>query len=349
MKISVIIPTNRYGGFDITFSGLGKQSFDNHDFEVIIIDDFVENRKEECISFVKKYNIKNFLYLRPKPNYWRSNTTIANPRNTGLIYAKGELVVCIDDYTWIPPRFLEQHWNTYCDGYCMVGKTNVVTYVQEQERNCDNIDKLPQPKVDKGSNLNTFNGCSQFMVNIATFNVSDTRGNDNKKDCGGGWFYTCNASAPLDKIIQVNGFDEEFDLTRQTDIGLGLMLETVGCKFYYKTDIQCIAYHMDHMIIEQFMKDKHLKIPKYKVVTYDDIRNREVKDTYPDEIQLVPKEKYNTTHDGAWGLIEHRIRTKCSYANIVNGIKIFDLKEERTKIGTGENKLKKGDKKAHIY
>jgi glycosyltransferase involved in cell wall biosynthesis len=334
MKISIIIPTNRYGGFDITFSGLGKQTFDNDDWEVIIIDDFIENRQDECISIAKKYDIKNLLYLRPKPHYWRSNTLISNSRNTGLVHVKGKLIVFLDDYMWVPPRFLEQHWNTYRDGYCMVGKTNAVKYVQGNIENIE-IDKLSMPVVNRDITYkDTFEGCSNFMINISKFGVSDTRGNQDMKNCGAGWFYTCNASAPLDKIINVNGFDEEYDLTRQVDIGLGLMLERVGCKFYYKTQASdCVAYHMDHMPVEQMMKDKNMKVKRYKNITYDELRKRGTIESNIDEIQLVPKEKYNTQYDGAWALNEYNTRIKKIYANIANGKKIFDLKEERRKIG----------------
>lgn len=336
MKISVIIPTNRYGGLDITFAGLGRSTEWSSDWEVIMIDDFVEDRKDKCLYFAKKYDIKNVIYLRPKKGYWRSNTPIANSRNTGLIYAKGELIVFIDDYTWIPSKFLEQHWKVYNEGYCMVGNAKVVVYTEEKDRDdklLNNINKLPSPIVNKNTKLDMFDGCSQFMKNIALFNIADTRGNKDIKDCGGGWFYTCNTSAPLEKIIQVNGFDEEYDLTRQVDIGLGLMLERIGCKFYYKTCPECTAYHMDHIPVEKIMKDKGMKTKRYKDITYDELRKRRTIESNPDEKQLVLKERYSTTHDGAWGLNEDRIRKRTIYANIINGKKIFDLKEERRKIG----------------
>lgn len=335
MQISVIIPTLRCKGLDITFTSLGRQTFNSDNWELIVIDDFLEDRKHEYDYYANKYAIKNFLYLRPKIGYWRSNIPRSNSRNTGLVHANGELIVFIDDYTWVLPKFLEQHWKVYNDGYCMVGKANVVQYINEEERKeklLDSIDKIGIPVVDTKLDISS-SDYSIFMKNIVLFNVGDTRGDNDVKNCGGGWFYTCNSSIPLTKIIEVNGFDEEFDLALEEDIGLGLMLERIGCKFYYKICPDCTAYHMDHTHIDKIMKNKNLKRLKYKNITYEELRRRSTIDSNPDEIQVVLKEKYGTRYDGAWGLHEHRMRVKLSYANIVNGDKIFDLREERKRIG----------------
>lgn len=325
MKISLIIPTNRYGGFDITFSGLGKQTFDNNDWEVIIIDDFVKNRKNECLDIAKKYGVGNILYLSSKPNYWRSNSLISNSRNTGLIYAKGELIIFSDDYVWFTPKLIEEHWKIYKEGkYTLIGGGHSVKYNPEK---IDEINKLPSSD-DKDDVENAIIRVGIYYSHLPTF--MDTRTPNNVENCGGGWFYSFNVSAPLNKIIEVNGFDEEFDLTREEDVDLGLRLEKVGCKFHYISNENTNIIHMDHRRVD---KDKNLFNNKYKEITYEDLRKRNVVESNKDEVQLVLKEKYGTNYDGSWGLHERRRLNNSFYANIVNGVKIFDLKEERKRIG----------------
>lgn len=308
------MPTNRVGGFNLTFSALKNQSLDHDEWELLLIDDY-KDREKLAFEHAETHGVRNLKYLRSKPNYWRSNRLIANARNTGLCFADAELVVFVDDYIWFPPKFLEEHWKVYkrTQGqYTMVGGSKAVKYAPNQ---IQDVDKLPLPEV-------TDNIEGAFIRNIAQFKVSDTRGNGQLKDCGGKWLYTCNSSAPLKKIIEINGFDEEFDLTSEEDIDLGLRLERVGCKFWYRPNYNCTIFHMDHRPLDKY------KVYRYKEITYDQLRRRGTLESNPDEIQLVLKEKYEVQYDGSWGLHE-RNRKRPPYAN--EGI--FNLKEERQKRG----------------
>lgn len=314
MKISVILPTNRPQGPLYALHSLSKQTFDNEHFELLIIDDYREDREGLILHTAKNLDLRNVKVLRSKPNYWRSNRLIANARNTGLIHCDGELVVFLDDFCWVPPRWLEEHWLTYQRTlYTMIGAGKAVKYIPNKY---ERLDLLPPPNV--GGNVE-----GAFIRNLAQFKVSDTRGSLSMRDCGGGWFYTMNASAPLEKIVEVNGFDEEYDLTSEEDIDLGVRLERAGCRFFYRPDHDCTVFHVDHREVDAEMK----KLPKkYSEVTYDELRMRGVTDAYPDEIQLVLKEKYGVKYDGSWGLHE-RNKRKPQYA--VN--EYFSLKEERMK------------------
>ena len=311
MKISVILPTNRPQGPMYALYSLSKQTMPKEDWELLIIDDY----REDLIMYTAElFDLQNISVLKSKPSHWRSNRLIGNARNTGLIWAEGELIVFLDDFCWVPPRWLEEHWLTYQrTPNTMIGAGKAVKYIPDRY---DDLDKLPLPDVG-----NKVEGA--FIRNLAQFKVSDTRGPNSKRDCGGGWFYTMNASAPLDKIVYVNGFDEIFDQTSEEDIDLGLRLERAGCKFFYRPDHDCTVFHVDHREVDAEMR----KLPKrYKEVTYDELRRREVLDSEEDEVQLVLKEKYGVKYDGSWGLHERNRRRP---PNVVN--EYFSLKEERMK------------------
>ena len=130
MKISVILPTNRPNGSLYAIHALSRQTFSPKDFELLIVDEDREVWKE---SLGKLFDLPNVKVLKSKPNHWRSNRLIGNARNTGLIHAEGELVVFLDDFCWVPPRWLEEHWITYQRGpYTMIGAGKAVKYIPDK-------------------------------------------------------------------------------------------------------------------------------------------------------------------------------------------------------------------------
>ena len=315
MKVSIVLPTNRPQGHEYALRALSKQTFPQDDWELIIVDDYYEDRRTQVLDEAMTMGIHHVKVLKSKPNYWRSNRLISNARNTGLIHARGQLIVFLDDFSWVRPRWLEEHWRVYRRGYCMVGAGKAVEY---REGVYDGFDGFPAPTVEEDVG-------GAFIRNLAQFKVSDTRGPTPIVDCSPGWFYTFNASAPLEKIIRINGFDEEFDLTSEEDIDLGLRLSRAGCKFWYRPEADCTMFHVDHRSVDREMK----KLPRrYREITYEELRLRGKLDTEPDEAQLVLKEKYSTKYDGSWGL--HERNTKHDpVANVVDGVKVFDLIKER--------------------
>jgi len=285
--VSVIVPTRRYGPvYEILFNGLKNQTF--REFEVLIVDDVPEDRSHLAKKYAEKYKL-NVKWMRSKPNYWKSNRLIANARNTALIYAEGELVVFFDDYTWVPPRFLESHWKVWDEtGYNLLGAVTAVEYTPNPPE-----DFRVLPVLTYDGRTKNFGGA----VDTRTY-----QGYREWKDCPPGWFYTCNASAPLQKIVEVNGFDEEFDCTSEEDVDLGLRLYRVGCRFWFKSDPDCTAYHMAHGLPELNPP------PRYR----------------PEECHRVTKGMYNEL-EGSHALIKRNMQREPWRVN--EGI--FDLKVAR--------------------
>jgi len=285
--VSVIVPTRRYGPvYEILFNGLKNQTF--KEFEVLIVDDVPEDRSHLAKKYAEKYRL-NVKWMRSKPNYWKSNRLIANARNTALIYAEGELVVFFDDYTWVPPHFLESHWKVWDEtGYNLLGAVTAVEYTPNPPE-----DFRVLPVLTYDGRTKNFGGA----VDTRTY-----QGYREWKDCPPGWFYTCNASAPLQKIVEVNGFDEEFDCVSEEDVDLGLRLARVGCRFWFRSDPDCTAYHMAHGLPE----------------LHPPLRYR------PEECHYVTKGMYNEL-EGSHALIRRNMEREPWRVN--EGI--FDLKAAR--------------------
>lgn len=297
----------RIGLFEFQLPSIVNQTFPNEDFEVIIIDDCIVNRESEINTFTVKHDL-NIKWMRSKESYYRANRPIGCSRNTGLIHATGELIVFFDDYTWIAPEYLNSVWNIY-------NSNRTKSHIGSQST----IDFVNPP----------------FKDHFMDYPFTSIEHRKVSSPCPGGWFFTHNASAPLKKIIEANGFWELADLTREEDVLMGLMLqEKLGWSFSFVDSPETTVYHMNHDGIEP-------EPPyKYKYISYKDLEWKDESgtgdgginglQTPSDTIQLVTKDLFNTKFWGSWGLIEYFRRDNNFRFN--QEIK-FNLAEERIKIG----------------
>lgn len=96
---------------------LGQQTF--QDFELVIVDG-VDGRRGTVRFGVQPYEIR--YHSGPRDTYWTRHRKVAISayRNTGLMHARGELVVNIDDCCELPPDYLETFWHVYKQyGICL--------------------------------------------------------------------------------------------------------------------------------------------------------------------------------------------------------------------------------------
>lgn len=112
MKISVVMTTNRLGGFDLLYYSLMEQrGIDSKDWELIVVDEYIEERKgllEWDSTDHKRLNVKHL-----GPDKKQDFTDPCHCINTALRRCEGELVVFITDMQWLEPYFLARHWGTY--------------------------------------------------------------------------------------------------------------------------------------------------------------------------------------------------------------------------------------------
>lgn len=332
MKISVIIPTVRPSEalFGFQLPSLATQTLPKDEWELLLIDDYPESREQKVKEFAEKHGL-NVKWMRSKPPHWRTNEPIGCARNTGLIHAEGELCVFIDDFSWVKPKYLETMWSGYdpVKGYSLIGPVTAIEFPKPPYPNdlstlkIERTDtRIPVEKIPFGRPIRWREEWREHRKDIW--------------GCLPGWFYTCNASAPLDKIIQVNGFWEIADLTREEDALMGLALDKVGWRFRFFNTPNSTVYHACHSHVHGLKR-------RYKKVTYEqlgwktgEVNGRSVLgltgqgkcglDTAPDEIQLVTKADFNTQYPGSWALIEHFKKTPNLKFNAEIG---FDLRAER--------------------
>jgi len=265
MKVSVSFCTIRSGWLGNTFRALGRQMLPPEDWELVMVDDYGDRWGE--VRALAEENGVNVKYMASKPYHWKSNRQLGNARNTGFIHCDGELVVFLDDYSWVEPFFLPTHWSLYKHtGQAVIG------VVQAVEPDCGVINGR---------------GCLKFVEGSVDERLKSIRPKTAKDNCPPGWFWTFNASAPLESIVRVGGYDEEFDCTGEDDIDLGLRMSRIGQRYHYTVDPRITVYHLKH-------NGGQSRAAPFK----------------PEECHLVTKDLYGTRYDGSWGLLERNSRRK---------------------------------------
>jgi len=111
--VSIITITIRPGFFNIMANNIAKQNYQGY-IEWVIVDDYKEDRSQIAQKYAKKYNL-NIKYLRGDKvlgTYTRRHG-LARANNKGWKESKGELLVYLQDFIFMPDNGLEKLVNLY--------------------------------------------------------------------------------------------------------------------------------------------------------------------------------------------------------------------------------------------
>lgn len=102
--------------FNALLWNLENQSF--KDFELVYIDTYHDTNRETfrryCEESDKEFKVKH-VPVHPAHRYWfdRGYCFISAAKNTGILWADGELCVSCDDAEFFPEKFLGSYWHHY--------------------------------------------------------------------------------------------------------------------------------------------------------------------------------------------------------------------------------------------
>jgi glycosyltransferase involved in cell wall biosynthesis len=132
----------------------------------------------------------------------RPNGGLAKARNSGLARSTGERVILIDDDVLPLPDFVHEHLRSHARRPHAIVRGGAI--------NVENFDDLPPPVWSLGN-------------------------------YSGNYFWTTNVSVPLDTLLAVGGFNEEFAEYGWEDIDVGLRLRFAGVKAVFNP--RALVYH----------------------------------------------------------------------------------------------------------
>lgn len=99
-KVSVVYCTARHGGFDILAKSIEHQT--HPDIELIIVDELRRFLPEQLGTMP-------FRYVTPPPKKDRMFWNLSASLNEGVRHAKGDLIVLLQDYIYLPPDAIEKY------------------------------------------------------------------------------------------------------------------------------------------------------------------------------------------------------------------------------------------------
>ena len=163
MKLSIILPVYNVERYieKCLISLLGKQDFEQTDYEVIIIND---GSTDDVLSIIQRYTIQ-YSNIRI---YNQKNQGQSAARNYGLKVAQGEYIWFVDPDDWIEDNVLKTLYQEVSEQQldCLWFKWQRIN--DENRRFVDNFDnigiKKDSPVVSGEVFLNNYFGCACYSV-----------------------------------------------------------------------------------------------------------------------------------------------------------------------------------------
>jgi len=219
LDVSVVIATyNREALIAALLEELGKQTFPNDRFEVVVVDDGSKiDPLPKLFSLSLPYRLQAVR---------QTNGGAAAARDHGISRARGNVVIVIDDDMRVPADFIARHY-----AYHQTGAHAVVLGRMQPD---DNLKSMP-----------IFERFHARMLEkmVQSFKQGrQPRGID---------LFTGNVSFRRDDYVRVGGFDRT--LGHSEDAELGIRLEKLGAAFVFGDDAYTI-HGSDHLKLEKWLK-----------------------------------------------------------------------------------------------
>ena len=232
---SVIIPTyNRAELLARTLDSLVRQDLPAADFEVLVVDDGSSDHTAELAgSYRDRLALRYF--FQPDEG-WR----VAQARNVGITHARGGVCVMVDSGVLLHSGCLRAHLASHEQAD---GPVAVIGYVYGFDCKVAEAEEMMRTLAfdDPDASIALIRDIGRWADTREPFYASQG------DDLGGlpaPWvfYWTCNASAPTERLRAVGGFDEQFRSWGGEDIDLGYRLHLDGVRFVLDRAASSIHY-----------------------------------------------------------------------------------------------------------
>ena len=233
-KISVMQITNRFGNIDILWANMKRQT--EQDFELVLVDALWRSREEEVKEYINDPRLK---YIRQNDKVEGAYTNLAHADNQGFAACTGELIVCLQDYIYIPATALEKFWAAHkaYDGKILI------TGVGHQY-DFPGVEQIISPQ-----------GKITVFERPYTFKPTHQCWQDPRMRTDQGTFYMCqppdwelNYAAIPNKVIQeLGGMDENFDFHgfAWDNVNIAVRADMLGYRPYIDQTNECLGFNHD--------------------------------------------------------------------------------------------------------
>jgi glycosyltransferase involved in cell wall biosynthesis len=211
--------------FESVVDCLKRQTFKA--FEFIYIDTFYEDNKEKFENIIKDcpFQIKH-VPIHKNHRYWFDQDCcyISAAKNTGVLYADGDLLITCDDGEYFPDDLLQRYWANYNDKFLMHAFHK----------------RMKTIKTDNGEIVYPIDG----DIYINDHRASNVATNPVYRHNYGTWAFA-GSSFTLEDALKLNGFNERMDGCKSLeDCDFGTRLQMIGRQF--TLDKAGFVYILDH-------------------------------------------------------------------------------------------------------
>lgn len=279
-EVTVVDCTNKLGGIDLVKHSLLQQDFDLGKVELLLNDDFYGLRAQRVAE-----------YLQDVPFAWRhfppgnkQTFNLAHKFNQCLMLAEGELIVPLEDYEWADPAWLRTHYDVWKEKgpdvtvhgvthNCAMPESKFGDHIQDVREIL-----LPEKRVPHAL-LTVFPGEGLREVKVQV-EEHDDRWRKMGVEPGqllprATTHVYRNVSLPLERFLEINGYDEGFDGDDPHDFQIDPTAEVYwraemqGHRFQYTEEGP--LYHLDHWALFKWDRQANYTYMRWKLHT---VRNR---------------------------------------------------------------------------
>lgn len=274
LKASLIIPTyNKLSRLKLLMTSLKNQNCSTDCFEVIIIND---QSTDDTMQYLKSLKSDFALHILEQKHSGRAET-----RNKGLMKAKNDVIIFVDDDLILSPDFITEHLKRHETGECVVhGRIANLPYLKFFADPSNGIfydglnvevskaAPMRQRCITEEDIINDFNAKVVKMSRLTPMEkmisklLSDYSGKADWIAFNGG-----NTSADQSLLLKIGGFDEKFGFNWGCeDLELGYRLFKENVRFIYSNE--AVNYHIAHY--RASFKEEHEKNSNYFYEKHND-------------------------------------------------------------------------------
>lgn len=235
LRCSVVIPTyNRAELLRRTLDSLAAQDLPRSAFEVLVVDD---GSSDETAEVVENYSDRlDVRYFFQPDEGWR----VAQARNVGIAHATGEVCVFVDSGVVLHSGCLRAHVSSHQQAS---GPVAVCGYVYGWGREGSEAQEMISTLDfdDPDASIELMRQSGRWVDVREPFYA---RYADDFDRLPAPWivYWTCNVSAPTDRIRAVGGFDEQIRSWGGEDIDLAYRMHRDGVRFLVNRSASSIHY-----------------------------------------------------------------------------------------------------------